>query len=142
MKRYSSQTRVEGGYYLNTTSWEIKAVDGQAGELPGAAGTTSVRMATPVMIVAALILSFLFVIFLPSIGLVLFAGVVGAFALKALLRASLAMTHLFAPQWRPGEAWLARLEKPAAKTPAPSPESLEALRTEVEARRTAETPKA
>jgi len=134
MKRYNTQTRVEGGYYLNTTSWEITAVDGEAGELAGPKGTAALRLPTLMMVIAALLLSFVFIVFLPAAGFVLFAGVVVAFVVNAARRAAVALAHLFAPQWRPGEAWLTRSGK-AEKT-----EALEETRKEVEERRAGEEP--
>ena len=138
MKRYSTETRVQGGYYLNTTSWEITAVDGEAGQLQGPKGTTALRMPTLLMVVAALLLSFVFIIFLPAAGFVLFAGVVAAFVIKEARRAGLALAHLFAPQWHPSEAWLTRHGK--AQRPEEKPEELEAVRKEVEERRPGEEP--
>jgi hypothetical protein len=137
MKRFASQTPVESGYYLNTTSWSIEAIDSQGGLLPGAPGTSSVRMMTPVMVVAALVLSFVFIVFLPAIGFALFAYVVAGAVARACARAGLSLTRTFAPQWRPGEAWLARRAHPTAPT---TPESLEQLRREVDARRSEESP--
>jgi len=138
MKRYHTETRVQGGYYLNTTSWEINAIDGEAGQLPGPKGTTAIRLPTLMMVIAALLLSFVFIVFLPAAGFVLFAGVVAAFVIKEARRAGLALAHLFAPQWRPGEAWLTRTNK----TPPTEekPEALEEVRKEVEERRPGEEP--
>ncbi len=138
MKRYNTETRVEGGYYLNTTSWEITAVDGKAGTLTGPKNTRAVRLPTLMMVIAALLLSFVFIVFLPAAGFVLFAGVVLAFLFKEARRAGLALAHLFAPQWRPGEAWLTR----SGKKPAPEEkhEELEEVRKEVNERRPEEEP--
>jgi hypothetical protein len=137
MKRFASQTRVEGGYYVNTSSWAIKAIDGEGGVLPGDPGTTSIRLMLPLLIIAALALSFVFIIFLPFIGFALFASVVAGAAGRALARVGLALTHTFAPQWRPGEAWLTRRAHPTANQ---TPEALQGLRQEVDARRSEEAP--
>jgi hypothetical protein len=145
MTRYESRTQVVGGYYFNTTSWTLHAVDGERGELPGASGTRWVRLPTLLMIASAVVLSLAFVLFIPTAGLVLFAVVVGGALLRSLrglvVRGVEAFVHLFAPQWRPGEAWLARHDTttPPAAGPAPEvPAALNELRTEVETRRTAE----
>ena len=144
MTRYESRTQVGGGYYFNTTSWSLHAVDGERGELPGASGTRWVKLPTLLMIAAAVVVSLAFVLFIPVAGLVLF-GVVVAGALFRAVRGSLvrgveAVVHLFAPQWRPGEAWLARHDTtPPAAGPAPEvPAAHEELRSEVETRRAAE----
>lgn len=110
MKRYASETPVEGGYYLNTTSWAIETVDGEEGMLPGAPGTASVRLMTPVMVVAALTLSFLFDIFLPLIGFALFARAVAA---AGLARATRALTPPARRQGqRAGEASVTQWQSP------------------------------
>ena len=140
MTRYESRTQVGGGYYFNTTSWSLHAVDGERGELPGASGTRWVKLPTLLMIAAAVVVSLAFVLFIPVAGLALF-GVVVAGALFRAVRGSLvrgveAVAHLFAPQWRPGEAWLARHD---TTPPAPEvPAALDELRNEVETRRAAE----
>ena len=144
MTRYESKTQVGGGYYFNTTSWTLHAVDGERGELPGASGTRWVRLPTLLMIASALVLSLAFVLFLPVAALVLFGVVVGGALVRSLwssaVRGVEAFAHLFAPQWRPGEAWLARHDTtPPAAGPAPEvPAALEELRSEVETRRAAE----
>ncbi|MDP1827837.1 MAG: hypothetical protein Q8L48_31475 [Archangium sp.] len=141
MTRYESRTQVGGGYYFNTTSWSLHAVDGERGELPGEMGTRWVRLPTVVMIAAAAVFSLAFVLFLPVVGLGLFAWVVGGAIVRKLghfvVRAVEAFVHLFAPQWRPGEAWLTRHEP--TPTAGPAPEAThEELKNEVETRRAAE----
>ena len=141
MTRYESRTQVGGGYYFNTTSWTLHAVDGERGELPGASGTRWVKLPTLLMIVAAVVVSLAFVLFIPVAGLVLFGVVVGGALLRSVrgyvVRGTEAFVHLFAPQWRPGEAWLARHD--TATPPAtPAPEAHDELRNEVETRRAAE----
>lgn len=141
MTRYESRTQVGGGYYFNTTSWTLHAVDGAKGELPGAAGTKWVRLPTLMMIAAALAVSLAFVLFIPVIGFVLFGMVVGGALLALVKRATVSLGHTFAPQWVPGEAWLARREENAVEGPAPeAPAVSEDLRKEVETRRAGEEP--
>lgn len=141
MTRYESNTTVGGGYYFNTTSWSLHAVDGEHGELPGASGTRWVKLPTLLMIASAVALSLAFVLFIPVAGLVLFGVVVGGALLRSVrgsaVRGFQAFAHLFAPQWRPGEAWLARRDTtPPAAGPAPEvPAPLEELRSEVKTRR-------
>lgn len=144
MTRYESNTTVGGGYYFNTTSWTLHSVDGEHGELPGASGTRWVKLPTLLMIAAAVVVSLAFVLFIPVVGLVLFGVVVGGALLRSVrglaVRGVEAFAHLFAPQWSPGEAWLARHDTtPPAAAPAPeAPAALEELRSEVETRRAAE----
>ena len=147
MTRYESNTQVGGGYYFNTTSWTLHAVDGERGELPGASGTRWVKLPTLLMIAAAVVVSLAFVLFIPVAGLVLFGVVVGGALLRSVrgyvVRGVEATVHLFAPQWRPGEAWLARHHTtPPSTGPAPEPPAaLKELHTEVETRRAEEEKK-
>lgn len=135
MKRFASETQVGGGYYLNTTSWSIEAVEGERGTLPGAPGTESIRLATPVMVVAAMALSLGFVIFLPAIAIGLFAWVLGKGAVKGAEGLMARATETLAPQYVPGEATLVRPEEKPAATPTAQTEQLTA---EVAARADAE----
>jgi hypothetical protein len=132
MTRYDSKTQVGGGYYFNTTSWALHAVDGKRGELPGEANERWVALNSPMMIVAAAVVSFGFVLFLPVIGFVLFGKVVGAAAVNSLRTAFRALMHALSPRWQPGEAWLAR---PEQKKSEPQPSE---LAKEVAERRTGE----
>ena len=144
MTRYESNTQVGGGYYFNTTSWSLHSVDGERGELPGASGTRWVKLPTLLMIVSAAIVSLAFVLFLPVAGLALFAVVIGGAILRSLrgllVRGTESFVHLFAPQWRPGEAWLARHDTtpPAAGPATEAPATHEELRSEVQTHRAAE----
>lgn len=136
MTRYESRTQVGGGYYFNTTSWTLHAVDGAQGALPGEAGTKWVKLNSPLMVVAAAVVSLGFVLFIPVIGFVLFAKVVGGALVKALGRATESVMHALAPQWQPGEAWFARRgAKGEQKASAPAE-----LEKEVAARREGEAP--
>src|ERR1035437_4051517 len=125
MTRYESKTQVGGGYYFNTTSWTLHAVDGERGELPGVSGTRWVRLPTVLMIASALVLSLAFVLFLPVAGLVLFGVVAVGVLLRSLrgflVRATEAFLHTSAPRWRPGEPWLARHDT-TPPAPGPTPE--------------------
>lgn len=131
MMRFASESQVVGGYYLNTSSWSIHAVEGRKGFLPGAQGTQWVRLATPLMIVAAAALSLGFVIFLPTIAIGLFLWVVAKAAVNGVERLVATLSHTLAPKWVPGEAYLARREEKPAE---PKNEALEQLSAEVEAR--------
>ena len=139
MKRFASGTQVGGGYYFNTASWTIHAVEGERGELPGPAGAQWTRIATPLMVPLALGLSLSFVLFLPAIGLWLLAGVLARAASRGVQVAVGHLAHTFAPTWVPGEAWLARRDrKPDASGKGDIRESLEEVRREVEAQRARE----
>ncbi len=132
MTHYESRQQVGGGYYWNTTDWSLHAVDGEQGALPGARGTRWLRLPLPVMVVAALVVSIAFLIFLPFIGFALAGATLGGQVAHAMEFGAGKLAHVVAPRWQPGEAWLARHE--ARKTAAQPPESMTALQQEVEAR--------
>ena len=129
MTRFESRQQVSGGTYFNTTSWSLHAVDGVSGELPGAAGTRWVRLALPVVVLVALVSSLVFLVFLPFIGLALAAWTLLGMVGRGVQYAAARLAHVVAPQWQPGEAWLARIEARKAEHPTPAP--LSALQQDV-----------
>ncbi len=106
MKRYNGESKVRGGYYFNTTRWNIAAVEGHEGVLEGAADESYVKLPLPVMLVVAAGMSFVYMLFLPFIA---FAMVLNAVAGKITHAGKKAASDVFAtvaPTWRPGEAHL------------------------------------
>ena len=134
MTRYTGGTKVAGGYYLNLRTWDFQAVDGTEGVLPGA--DVFVHLPALLVLPAALVLSFVFVVFLPAIGFALlaYAAARKVGSLFGLGAGKLAET--MAPSYRPGMAFFARDARKDAKaeTPAAS-EKLTALEKDIAARR-------
>ena len=135
MTRYSSQTQVGGGYYFNTTSFSMHTVDGDRGELPGEASTSWIRLPAPLLVIAVLTMSLLFVVFVPVIGLALVARALAGAARDGLARGAQGLAQTFSPQWRPGEAWLTRPAKDSQIDQAARPPELDELRRQVDERR-------
>ena len=138
MKRYNGGTNAVGGYYWNTRTWKIATIEDEQGVLDGGPEDRFLRVPLPLMVPLALILSFLFVVFLPFIGLAMLGH---ALVLKVLsLRevAARAVASTLSPALRPGEAYFAgKPEKKDANAPA-APEPLEDLKVEVDAARSHE----
>ena len=130
MTRYESRTQVPGGYYFNTSSWTLHAVDGEKGFLPGEREERWLGLNSVTMMVAAAVVSLGFVLFIPVIGFVLFFKTVGEALFNAFMRGMESLVHAVAPQWQPGEAWFARRHAKAEKN-----EETDELKKEVEARR-------
>ncbi len=68
---------VEGGYYLNRDDWDVVAVSGKQGVLPGEEGDRFVKLPTLAVLGLAPLAGGLFVVFLPLVGFALasyFAG--------------------------------------------------------------------
>lgn len=102
MTRYPSQTHAAGGYYFNTSTYSLHAVEGRGGRLPGTPGTLWVRLPTVAMIVLAIVLSLGFVVFLPLIG---FALVLRAVSLTVVRRLEKRFQTVAGAHWpwaRPG----------------------------------------
>ena len=68
MKRYNGGTEVRGGYYFKLGEWELTAVQGDKGILPGEPRQEFLRVPVLVLLVAAPMLGGLFAMFLPFLG--------------------------------------------------------------------------
>ncbi len=67
-KTFESGSRVSGGYYVNTRSFELVNVEKDGSVLPGKPGTKFLRIPTLLAMAAAPALGGLFVVALPFIG--------------------------------------------------------------------------
>jgi hypothetical protein len=138
MTRYEGGTTVPGGYYLNTTSWAFHAVSGDEGVLEGQG--PAVRIPGLAVLPAMLALSFVFVVFLPFIGLAMLAWMLSRKASAAAGAGVRAMAAAIVPAWRPGLAFFAGKSRAEKKDEASAPESpvLSDLEKDIAARRDAE----
>jgi hypothetical protein len=137
MTRYNAGETVPGGYYVNLGSWAFHAVEGGQGPLLGTG--QFIRVPSVAVLPAMLVLSFVFVVFLPAIAFVL-VGMVAFKKVAALVKGgSKALATTVAPSWTPGLATFAG--KPDAE-PKPATgaqtESLTALERDIATRRDAE----
>jgi hypothetical protein len=66
--------RVDGGFYVNRRTFDLVTVSGKKGVLPGEANDLYLKVPTLAMAVAAPLLGASFVIFLPFVGIALFAA--------------------------------------------------------------------
>jgi hypothetical protein len=69
MTTYTGTQTVKGGYYLNVAEWELKAIDGKGGTLPGGEQDRFVRVPLAALLVIAPVLGLIFVVLLPFLGL-------------------------------------------------------------------------
>lgn len=78
MKSETKETRggnrVNGGFYLNRKTLDLVTVNGKKGVLPGDANDLYLKIPTLAMVVAAPLLGASLVIFLPFVGIALFAA--------------------------------------------------------------------
>jgi hypothetical protein len=142
MKRFNGGTKVGGGYYFNTSSWEFATITEDVGQLPGDAQVSYIRTPLLALFVAAPVLGLAFAMFLPFIGFAMPLYAIG----KAVVGTGKQLAHDAAatvtPQWQPGEAYLAGkpeegkgTERGAEKAAGQDPGAIDALQAEIEARR-------
>jgi hypothetical protein len=68
---------VEGGYYLNRDAWDLIAVSGKQGVLPGEEGERFIKLPALAVLGLAPVAGGLFVAFLPLVGFALVAYYAG-----------------------------------------------------------------
>jgi hypothetical protein len=100
-------TTVKGGFYLNRDAWDLVAVNGREGVLPGADGQRYVRLPVWAVLALAPMLGGLFVVFLPLIGFALVFMHFGRLSMGGVKRTVQGLVGIVAPSWRPGEAYFA-----------------------------------
>jgi hypothetical protein len=137
MTRYTGGTKVAGGYFLNLRTWDFQAVDGKDGVLPG--NDTFLHLPAVVVLPAALVLSFVFVVFLPAIGLGLAAYALARKSASMFGAGAGKLAETMAPSYRPGMAFFARDGKKDEPAEAPrASETMTELEKDIAARRETE----
>jgi hypothetical protein len=137
MKTYRGQQLVDPGIYLNLRELAFKSLDDEA-RLPGTEDAVWRRVPALAMLVAAPVISIVYFIFLPLVGFLMLAGVVGLKLFELGRRLAAGALPVLRPAWQPALAFLSR-GKPARE--APVEEALAAKREDrwaEEARREAE----
>lgn len=86
MIRQRGGDAVKGGFYWNRSSWKVEVVKGAAGVLPGDHEARYLRVPVLLMIPLALVLSVLFVLFLPLIGFAVLGETLFVHARKSVAR--------------------------------------------------------
>lgn len=66
--KHTGGSETKGGFYWKKGKWEIVAVEGTTGTLPGNSQDEYIRVHGLLLLPAALILSFAYVVFLPVVG--------------------------------------------------------------------------
>jgi hypothetical protein len=74
MTRYKAGDNVKAGFYWNRAEWEAHIVRPEGGVLPGAEGTTYVRLPLLAVLVLAPIMGAAYAMFLPFIGFAMVAA--------------------------------------------------------------------
>lgn len=105
--RYHGNDIVDPGIYLNLKELTFKSIDDE-GALPGGEEAVWRRVPVLVMLAAAPIISVVYFIFLPLVGFLMLAGVVGLKLYALGRRTAGAMVPILRPAWQPARAFLSR----------------------------------
>jgi len=111
MVKYNGGHTAKSGFYWNTRTWAITMLERQGGVLPGGAEDRYVRIPVLAMLIVAPFMGAAYVMFLPFIGIAMVADFVARRLGRGVMTGALAMAAAVSPQWRPGEAYLAKDEK-------------------------------
>ncbi len=82
MKRFEGNSKVGGGFYFQQKSWDLVTVSGKAGVLPGTASDQYLKVPLFLMLVGAPVFGATLVMFLPFVGIALFAHAMFRKAMK------------------------------------------------------------
>jgi len=111
MFKYNGGQAAKSGFYWNARTWAITMLERQGGVLPGGAEDRYARIPVLAMLVVAPFMGAAYVMFLPFIGIAMVADFVARRLGRGVKTGALAMAAVVSPQWRPGEAYLAKDEK-------------------------------
>lgn len=73
MATFNGNQAVQGGYYFSMKSFGVEVVGDEGGTLPGDASARYVRVPFPALFLIVPVVGLAFLIFLPAIGMYLFA---------------------------------------------------------------------
>jgi len=140
MTNYTGNSKVNGGYYLSTSSFAVEVVPAEGGTLPGAG--KFIKVPFPLLFAVLPVIGLAFLIFLPFIGFALVAYAVSRKVAAVFTGHAESLAATIAPDMATGAAYLAGHQSPEqqdeAKKDAPaveaSPEQ-KALEAEIAKRR-------
>ena len=118
MSKYHGGQTAKSGFYWNTRTWAITMTERQGGVLPGDGQDRYTRIPVVAMLLVAPFMGAAYVLFLPFIGIAMVVDFVARRMGRGVKAGALAMTAAVSPQWRPGEAYLAKDEKDEEKAEA------------------------
>ena len=88
--------KVQGGFYLDRNEWEMVAVSGSKGVLPGGPDRRFVKIPMLAVLVAAPVIGGAYVLFLPLIGFAILLDHLGKKAFEGVRRGASRVSHAFA----------------------------------------------
>lgn len=111
MFRHSGGETVRQGFYWSGGKWAVTLIERQGGTLPGETTERYAKVPVFAMLLVAPIMGALYVLFLPCIGVAMVLDYVARRAARAIKAGAVALLASVAPQWRPGEAYLAERKR-------------------------------
>lgn len=111
MFRHTGGEAVRQGFYWNADKWAVTLIERQGGMLPGETTERYAKVPVFAMLLVAPIMGALYVLFLPCIGVAMVLDYAARRAAHAIKAGSMALLASVAPQWRPGEAYLAERKR-------------------------------
>jgi hypothetical protein len=137
MTRYTGGSKVEGGYYWNPRTWEVKLVGAEGAILPGSERASFVRVPFPVLFAVVPIMGALFLMFLPLIGFALLGYSLVKRAAGGVKEGAEDLAASVTPGWAPGAAHFTGKagEEKKGEAEAKSAPELEKLAKEIEEKR-------
>jgi hypothetical protein len=138
MASHAGGTRVKGGYYWQSGTWNVQLVPPEGATLRGESTDRYVKVPFPVLLAAAPVVGGLFVVLLPVAGFGVLAYGVAKRIASGASRGAAELASTVRPGMVAGEAHLtgkAGEEKEAGEGEARAPEAIEALEKEVAERK-------
>jgi hypothetical protein len=139
MTKYTGGMKVTGGYYWNTSNWEVETVPNEGGRLRATDGARYVKVPFPALFVIVPLLGALFLMFLPFIGFALFAYAVVKKVTGGVKQGATELAATVQPgQFAAGSAYFTGKpgeEKKDESPGAPKSPELEALEKEIASRK-------
>ena len=136
MARYTGGTKVEGGYYWNTSSWAVQVVSSEGGRLEGAETVKYVKVHFLALFLIVPVLGALFLMFLPFIGFGLFVYAVAKRLTGGVAKGATELASTVQPgSFAAGSAYFTGKEGEGKGAEAPKSPELEKLEKEIAARK-------
>jgi hypothetical protein len=135
MAKFNGGTKVEGGYYWNPTTLEVKLVGNEGAILPGSERSTFFRVPFPVLLAVVPLGGALFLMFLPAIGFALFGHAIYKKAIGGVKAGAEDLAASVTPGWAPGAAHFTGKPGEEKKGETKAAPELEKLQKEIEEKR-------
>ncbi len=138
MAKYTGGMKVGGGYYWNTSNWEVEVVSAEGGRLKAMDGARYVKVPFLALFAIVPLLGALFLMFLPLIGFALFGYAIVKKVTGTVTKGATELASTIQPgQFAAGESYFAGKpeEEKKAEGAAPKNPELEKIEKEIAERK-------